>query len=88
MSTHQGRPVADAWDVGPRVTIIGAVDSGRWTTLERLLHRALVSGYAVVVADQGLDPLGDRLEVLGAEFATRGARGQDSGAVACGAPGP
>ena len=25
MSTHQGRPVADAWDVGPRVTIIGAV---------------------------------------------------------------
>ena len=68
MSTHQGRPVADAWDVGPRVTIIGAVDSGRWTTLERLLHRALVSGYAVVVADQGLDPLDDCLEILGAEL--------------------
>ena len=58
--------MADTWDVGPRVTIIGAVDSGRWTTLGRLLRRALVSGYAVVVADQGLDPLGDHLEVLGA----------------------
>jgi hypothetical protein len=68
MSKHQIRPAAEAWDVGPRVTIIGAVDAGRWTTLERLLHRALVLGSAVVVADQGLDPLDNHLEALGAQL--------------------
>jgi hypothetical protein len=40
------------------------VDSGRWATLEPLIRRALGSGRAVVVADQGLDPLTDQLEDL------------------------
>src|SRR5918912_213161 len=64
MSKQWSRPVAQAWDVGARVAIFGAVDSERWATLGALVQRALVSGRAVVVADQGLDPLADHLEAL------------------------
>jgi hypothetical protein len=56
--------VAEAWDVGARVAIFGTVDSGRWATLGPLVQRALECGRAVVVADQGLDPLADHLEAL------------------------
>ena len=64
MSTHGVPPAAAAWDVGARVAIFGAVDSGRWATLGLLVRRALESGRAVVVADQGLDPLADQLDAL------------------------
>jgi hypothetical protein len=55
---------AEAWDVGARVAIFGTVDSERWATLGPLVQRALEFGHAVVVGDQGLDPLADHLETL------------------------
>jgi hypothetical protein len=69
MSKARLRPSSEAWDVGARVAIFDAVDAERWTTLGPLLRRALTSGHAVVVADQGLDPLADRLSVLAADIA-------------------
>jgi hypothetical protein len=59
---------AETWDIGARVAIFGAIDSERWATLEPLIRRALGSGCAVVVADQGLDPLIDRLQALAGEL--------------------
>ncbi|MBV9327470.1 MAG: hypothetical protein JO352_27330 [Chloroflexi bacterium] len=62
------QPVAEDWDAGPRVAIFGAVDSGRWVTLQTLIRRALQIGHAVVIADQGLDPLIGHLEILAQEL--------------------
>jgi len=54
--------------VGARVAIFGAVDADRWVTLEPLLRQALACGYLVIVADQGLDPLAERLGALAAKL--------------------
>ena len=62
------RVAKDAWDAGARVAIFGAVDSDRWVTLEPLVRQAVACGYPVIVADQGLDPLADRLEALAASL--------------------
>lgn len=58
----------DAWDAGARVAIFGAVDADRWVTLEPLVRQAVACGYLVIVADQGLDPLADRLGALAASL--------------------
>jgi len=68
MSRARSAPAADAWDVGSRVATFGAIDSDRWVTLKPLVRKALACGYLVIVADQGLDPLADRLGAFAANL--------------------
>src|ERR1700737_2947793 len=67
MSKTRSVSATDAWDVGARVAIFGAVDADRWVTLEPLLRQALASGYLVIVADQRLGPLADPLGGVGSD---------------------